>query len=88
MQYWVDFQASRQVKDQAERVKANMALRELRENLVHQTRRDLTLNLVNSLTADRSWQTWFWFNHFNLFSQNLMRGRCCSLMCLVPLMGP
>lgn len=69
MQYWVDFQASRQVKDQAERVKANMALRKLRENLVDQTRRDLTLNLVNSPTADRAWQTWFWFNHFNVFSQ-------------------
>lgn len=68
-QYWVDFLASRQVKDQAERVQANMALRKLRETMVDQTRRDLTSNLVNSPTADRAWQTWFWFNHFNVFSQ-------------------
>ena len=67
--YWVDFQASRQVKDPAERALANMALRKLRDNLVDQTRRDLTLNLVNSPKADRAWQTWFWFNHFNVFPQ-------------------
>jgi uncharacterized protein (DUF1800 family) len=67
--YWVDFQASRQVKDQAERALANMALRKLRENMADQTRRELTLNLVNSTTADRSWQTWFWFNHFNVLPQ-------------------
>jgi hypothetical protein len=27
------------------------------------------LNLVNSTNADRAWQTWFWFNHFNVLSQ-------------------
>ena len=69
MQYWVDFQASRQVKEQAERALANMALRKLRENMADQMRRELTLNLVNSTTADRSWQTWFWFNHFNVLPQ-------------------
>jgi uncharacterized protein (DUF1800 family) len=69
MQYWVDLQASRQVKDQAERSLANMALRKLRDNLADQTRRDLTLNLVHTPTADRAWQTWFWFNHFNVFPQ-------------------
>jgi uncharacterized protein (DUF1800 family) len=69
MQYWIDLQASRQVKDQAERSLANMALRKLRDNLANQTRRELTLNLVNSPTADRAWQTWFWFNHFNVFPQ-------------------
>jgi uncharacterized protein (DUF1800 family) len=69
MQYWVDLQASRQVKDQAERSLANMALRKLRDNLADQTRGALTLNLVNSTTADRAWQTWFWFNHFNVFPQ-------------------
>jgi uncharacterized protein (DUF1800 family) len=25
--------------------------------------------LVNSTTAERAWQTWFWFNHFNVFPQ-------------------
>ena len=69
MQYWIDLQASRQVKDQAERSLANTALRKLRDNLADQTRKDLTLNLVNSPTADRAWQTWFWFNHFNVFPQ-------------------
>ena len=69
MQYWVDFQATRQVKDPVERVQANMALRKLRDNLADQTRSDLALNLVNSPTADRAWQTWFWFNHFNVFPQ-------------------
>jgi uncharacterized protein (DUF1800 family) len=69
MQYWVDLQASRQVKDPVERAQANTALRRLRENLADQARRDLTLNLVNSPTADRAWQTWFWFNHFNVFPQ-------------------
>ena len=46
----IDFRASRQVKDPAERELANMALRKFRDNLVDQTRRDLTLNLVNSPT--------------------------------------
>lgn len=69
MQYWVDFQAYRQVKNQAERAMAAMALRKLRESLADQTRRELTLNLVNSPTSDRAWQTWFWFNHFNVFPQ-------------------
>lgn len=69
MQYWVDLQASRQVKDPVERAQANMTLRKLRENMADQTRRDLTLNLVNSTTADRAWQTWFWFNHFNVLPQ-------------------
>jgi hypothetical protein len=44
-----------------------MALRKLRDNLADQTRRELALNLVNSPTADRAWQIWFWFNHFNVF---------------------
>lgn len=65
MQYRVDLQASRQVKDPAVRAQANKALRRLRENMADQTRRELTLNLVNSTSADRAWQTWFWFNHFN-----------------------
>lgn len=69
MQYWVDLQASRQIKDQAERAQANMALRKVRENLADQTRRELALSLANSATADRAWQTWFWFNHFNVFPQ-------------------
>jgi uncharacterized protein (DUF1800 family) len=69
VQYWVDFQASRQIKVQAERAQANMALRKLRENMADQTCRELTLNLVNSTTADRAWQTWFWFNHFNVLPQ-------------------
>ena len=69
IQYWVDFQATRQVKDPVERVQANMALRKLRDNLADQARRDLCLNLVNSPTADRAWQTWFWFNHFNVLPQ-------------------
>lgn len=69
MQYWVDLQASRQIKDQAERAQANMALRKVRENLADQTRRELALNLANSATADRAWQTLFWFNHFNVFPQ-------------------
>lgn len=67
--YWVDFLALRQIKDPVERAQANMALRKLRDNLADQTRRELTLNLVNSPTADRAWQTWFWFNHFNVFPQ-------------------
>ena len=69
MQYWADFQASRQIKEPAERIQAAMALRKLRENMADQTRRELTLRLVNSPTADRAWQTWFWFNHFNVFPQ-------------------
>ena len=69
MQYWVDLQASRQVKDPVERAQANMALRKLRENMADQTRRELTLNLVNSTNAERAWQTWFWFNHFNVVPQ-------------------
>ncbi len=69
VQYWVDLQASRQIKEQAERAQANTALRKLRDNLADQTRRELTLNLANSTTADRAWQTWFWFNHFNVFPQ-------------------
>ena len=69
MQYWADFQASRQIKDPAERAQAAMALRKLRENMADQTRRELTLRLVNSPTTDRAWQTWFWFNHFNVFPQ-------------------
>ena len=67
--YWIYFLASRQVIDPAERAQANMALRRLRENMADQTRRELTLNLVNNTFADRAWQTWFWFNHFNVFPQ-------------------
>jgi uncharacterized protein (DUF1800 family) len=69
MQYWVDLQATRQVKDPVDRAQANMALRKLRDNLADQMRRELVLNLVNSTTAERAWQTWFWFNHFNVFPQ-------------------
>ena len=69
MQYWIDLQASRQIKDQAERAQANMALRKVRENLADQTRRELALSLANSPASDRAWQTWFWFNHFNVFPQ-------------------
>ncbi|MFY8014538.1 MAG: DUF1800 domain-containing protein [Limnohabitans sp.] len=69
MNYWVDLLASRQVKEQAERSLANIALRKSRDNFADQTCRDLALNLVNSPTADRAWQTWFWFNHFNVFPQ-------------------
>jgi uncharacterized protein (DUF1800 family) len=68
-QYWVDFEAYRQTKDPAERQQAAMALRKLRENMADQSRRDLMLNLVNRTTSDRAWQTWFWFNHFNVFPQ-------------------
>jgi uncharacterized protein (DUF1800 family) len=68
-QYWVDLQASRQIKDQAERALANMALRKMRDSLADEARRELTLNLVNSPSSDRAWQTWFWFNHFNVFPQ-------------------
>ena len=68
-QYWVDFEAYRQTKDPAERQQAAVALRKLRENMADQTRRELTLNLVNRTTSDRAWQTWFWFNHFNVFPQ-------------------
>ena len=38
MQYWVDLQASRQVKDPVERAQANMALRKLRENMANAER--------------------------------------------------
>jgi uncharacterized protein (DUF1800 family) len=69
MIYWINLQASSQIKDVAERAQANMALRRLRENMADQTRRELTLNLANNSTADRAWQTWFWFNHFNVFPQ-------------------
>ena len=69
MQYWVDFQAYRQTKDPAERQQAAVALRKLRDNLADQTRRELTLQLLNSPSSDRAWQTWFWFNHFNVFPQ-------------------
>ncbi len=69
MQYWGDLQAFRQIKDQAERALANMALRKLRESMADQMRGELTLNLVNGNTSDRAWQTWFWFNHFNVFPQ-------------------
>ena len=77
MQYWGDLQAFRQIKDQAERALANMALRKLRESMADQMRGELTLNLVNGNTSDRAWQTWFWFNHFNVFPQKSHVGVTC-----------
>jgi uncharacterized protein (DUF1800 family) len=69
MQYWADFQVSRQIKDSAQRMQAAMALRKLRDAMADQTRGELTLRLVNNPTSDKAWQTWFWFNHFNVFAQ-------------------
>lgn len=67
MNYWLEFLASRQIKDPAERQQAAVTLRKMRENMADQTRRELTLNLVHKPSSDRAWQTWFWFNHFNVF---------------------
>ena len=67
--YWAEFLDSRQIKNQAEQVLANTALRKLRQERIREVAHSLALNLVRSDSSERAWQIWFWFNHFNVYPQ-------------------
>lgn len=67
--YWSDYLASRRITDPAERALADVALRKLREGWIADAAQSLALALVQREGADRAWQTWFWFNHFNVLPQ-------------------
>jgi uncharacterized protein (DUF1800 family) len=67
--YWTELLESRQIKNRAEQVLANAALRKLRQEHIREVAYSLALNLVRSDSSERAWQIWFWFNHFNVYPQ-------------------